>query len=131
MELLTYKKNVNILIKEYHKKIQQLSYLRIEKRPRIFKNMVAVCEMAACILVQNAFGNLNSTNDFQSLIENWCLFMKTLKESNLRIECKDSRIKDIIRSFIEMAPTAKHMFIICDTAHLQVSNHVLKFNFFI
>jgi len=111
-----------ILMENYCKKIQKLTNMQKEVRPRICKNMVLVCEMAACIMVVNSLKNSNIFDNIADLIKKWSLIVITMMETDLQPDnISYDYIKNIIRTFINVAPSANHLYLICDVLYSEVS----------
>lgn len=113
-------------MQRYYSKIQSLSKLKHEARPRICKSIVVVCEMAACIMIATSLQNCDCINDFTELINRWCYIMLTLKESDLKSNMNNICLKTMIRKFINMAPTAQHLYLIYDILLKIVSKYIFK-----
>lgn len=109
-------------MQRYCNKIQGFSNIPKESRPRICKDMVEVCEMAACILVSTSLKKPRYFQQFSILVKKWSFLMKTLMESDLKSDMY-SRIKNMIRKFIEMAPTSDHLYLLIDTFSNEVSKN--------
>ncbi|XP_060856099.1 uncharacterized protein LOC132933844 [Metopolophium dirhodum] len=109
-----------ILMENYCKKIQKLTNMQKEIRPRICKNMVLVCEMAACIMVVNSLKNSNIFDNIADFIKKWSLIVITLMETDLQPDnISYDYIKNIIRTFINVAPSANHLYLICDVLYSE------------
>jgi len=111
-----------ILMEKYCKKILSLTNMQKEIRPRICKNIVLVCEMAACIMVVNSLKNSNIFDNIADFIKKWSLIVITMMETDLQPDnINYSYIKSIIRTFITVAPSASHLYLICDVLYSEVS----------
>lgn len=108
-----------ILMENYCKKIQSLKNLQKEIRPRICKHIVFVCEMAACIMVMNSLKNSNVFDNIADLLKKWSLIVITMMETDLRPDMNYSIIKEKIRTFIDVAPSASHLYLICDVLYSE------------
>ncbi|XP_050425727.1 myb-like protein U [Adelges cooleyi] len=95
------------------KKIKYFAFKK-EAQPRICQHMVYVCEMAACILVAKSLANIDYLDDFTCLVNNWSTIFITLMRSDLKTELNDISLCNVIRYFIKLAPTANHIYILCD-----------------
>jgi len=114
-----------ILMENYCKKIQSLTNMQKEIRPRICKNIVLVCEMAACIMVVNSLKNSNIFENVADLLKKWSLIVITMMETDLQPEnINYSYIKSIIRTFVNVAPSASHLYLICDVLYSEVSKNI-------
>lgn len=113
-----------ILMENYCKKIQSLKNVQKEIRPRICQHIVFVCEMAACIMVVNSLKNSNSFDIIADLIKKWSFIVITLMESDLRPDMSYSNIKQKIRTFVKVAPSASHLYLICDVIYSEVSKNI-------
>lgn len=112
-------------MQRYCNKIQSLSKLPKESRPRICKSIVVVCEMAACILVATSLQDPDCClDDFSKLMKRWSLMIVMLMESDIENDMNDLRIKDMIHTFIDMAPTASHLYLLCDILSDIVSKFI-------
>ncbi|XP_025195640.1 uncharacterized protein LOC112594844 [Melanaphis sacchari] len=108
-----------ILMENYCKKIQSLSHLRKEIRPRICKNIVLVCEMAACIMVVNALKSSDIFENIADFIKKWSLIVMTLMETDLKPDMDYFNIKSMIQTFIDVAPSASHLYLLCDVLYCE------------
>jgi len=114
-----------ILMENYCKKIQILTNMQKEIRPRICKNMVLVCEMAACIMVVNSLKNSNIFDNISDLLKKWSLIVITMMETDLHPDnLSYDHIKNIIRTFVKAAPSANHIYLICDVLYSEVSKNI-------
>lgn len=114
-----------ILMENYCRKIQSLTYLQKEIRPRICKNIVLVCEMAACIMVVNSLKSSHIFDNIADLIKKWSLIVITMMETDLQPENRNySYIKKIIQTFVNVAPSASHLYLICDVLYGEVSKNI-------
>ncbi|CAH1731451.1 unnamed protein product [Aphis gossypii] len=106
-----------ILMDNYCQKIQSLANLRTERRPRICKNIVLVCEMAACIMVVNSLKCSEIFDNIAGFISKWSIIMMTLMETDLRPKMDYFYIKDMIHTFIKVAPSASHLYLLSDVLY--------------
>lgn len=113
-----------ILMENYCKKIQSLKNLQKEIRPRICQHIVLVCEMAACIMVVNSLKNSNIFDNIADLLKKWSLIVITMMESDLRSNMNYYNIKQKIRTFINVAPSASHLYLLCDVLYGEVSKNI-------
>lgn len=111
-----------MLLDKYCDKIESLLSIKKERRPRIFKSIVAVIEMAAYIMVVSSFENPCIEMESFEIMSKWSNLMLLLMESGLESNMKSFRLKDMIKNFMDMAPTAKHIYVLCDILHDEVSN---------
>jgi len=112
-------------MENYCKKIQSLTNLQKEIRPRICNNIVLVCEMAACILVINSLKNSHIFDNIAYLIKKWSLIVMTMMETDLQPDhINYSYIKKIIQTFVTVAPSASHLYLICDVLYSEVSKNI-------
>ncbi|KAL4100764.1 hypothetical protein QTP88_020795 [Uroleucon formosanum] len=109
-----------ILMENYCKKILSLTNMQKEIRPRICKNIVLVCEMAACILVINSLKNSNIFDNIADFIKKWSLIVMTMMETDLQPDnINYFYVKSIIRTFITVAPSASHLYLLCDVLYSE------------
>jgi len=113
-----------ILMEKYCEKIQTLTNSQKEIRPRICKNIVLVCEIAACIMVVNSLRNSNTFVNIADLIKKWSIIVMTLLESDLHPDINYFYIKDMIHTFIDVSPTASHLYLLCDVLYSEVSKTI-------
>jgi len=113
-----------ILMENYCKKIQSLKNLQKEIRPRICQHIVLVCEMAACIMVVNSLKNSCNFDNIADLIKMWSLIVITLMESDLGSDMSYFNIKQKIQTFVKVAPSASHLYLICDVIYGEVSKNI-------
>lgn len=114
-----------ILMENYCKKILSLTNMQKEIRPRICKNIVLVCEMAACILVINSLKNSNIFDNIADFIKKWSLIVMTMMETDLQPDnINYFYVKSIIRTFITVAPSASHLYLLCDVLYSEVSKNI-------
>jgi len=115
-----------ILMENYCKKIQSLTNLRKEIRPRICKNIVLVCEMAAYIMVVNSLQNSDILDNIANFIKKWSLIVMTLMETDLKPDIDYFYIKNMVHTFIDVAPSASHLYLLCDVLYCEVSKNIYK-----
>ncbi|XP_026815820.1 protein PF14_0175-like [Rhopalosiphum maidis] len=108
-----------ILMENYCKKIQSLTNLRKEIRPRICKNIVLVCEMAAYIMVVNSLRNSDILDNIANFIKKWSLIVMTLMETDLKPDIDYFYIKNMVHTFIDVAPSASHLYLLCDVLYCE------------
>lgn len=114
-----------ILVKNYSYKIEGLSQLPHEIRPRICRCLVMVTEMASCTVLATSLINSEFFDAYCKLIKIWSMIITTLIKSNLEFSMHSSRLKDMIYKFVDMAPTAVYIYKICDILTDEVSKHIL------
>ncbi|XP_050527206.1 uncharacterized protein LOC126897556 isoform X2 [Daktulosphaira vitifoliae] len=104
------------LMDRYTKKIKSFLHFRQEahKQPRICKHQIVVCEIAACILVATSLTHSKYLDDFTILINNWSTIFSILLKSKFKTELNNITLCDMIRNFINLAPTANHIYIMCE-----------------
>lgn len=108
-------------MRRYSSKIQSLSNIPKKERPRICKNVVLVCEMAACVIVVHSLIDPGLYNEFHNLIMLWSNIMLTLMDSDLKLDVNNKSLKEMIRKFIELAPTASHLYTFYQIINEKVS----------
>lgn len=86
--------------------------------------MVLVCEMAACIMVVKSLNHSNIFENIADFIKKWSIIIITLMDTDLKPDITYSYIKDMIRSFVDMSPTACHLYLLCDVLYSQVSKNI-------
>lgn len=121
---------------KYSNKIEKLLIVKKENRPRIFKSVVSVIEIAAYVIVIVALKKANLHEQFSEVMNKWSTLMIMLMESDLDTNISICRLKDIILKFVDVAPTANHLYIICGVCFEDVSTHfnlkkiILSFHIF-
>jgi len=115
-----------ILMDNYCQKIQSLANLQTERRPRICKNIVLVCEMAAYIMVVNSLKNSEIFENIAGFISKWSIIMMTLMETDLKPKMDYFYIKDMIHTFIKVAPSASHLYLLSDVLYHEVSKNIYE-----
>lgn len=81
--------------------------------------------MASCTLVAESLTNSNFFDDYSDIMKFWSNIITTLMESDLEFSMHGLRLKDIIEKFVDMAPTARHLYKICDILNDEVSEYIL------
>lgn len=115
-------------MKRYYSKIQSLSKIPKKERPRICKNVVMVCDMAACIIVVQSFMDPGLFLEFSNLIMLWSDIMLKLIESDLKLDVNNKNLKEMIRTVIEVAPTASHLYAFNEIISEKVSRKCIIIN---
>lgn len=110
-----------ILLQSHYNKIKWLSKFPKGIRPRIYKNVIAVTEIASCTLVSMAFKNSNIFEDSSDLLKFWSIIIVTLMKSDLEFNMNGLRLTDMIHTFVSLAPTAHHLYMMCDVFNDNVS----------
>lgn len=113
-----------ILLESYSYKVKDLLQLPKTIRPRFYKYIVVVTEMASYILVYISLKNSKFFDDFFDLLKFWSTIAITLMK-NLELNMNVSKLKDMIYKFVNIAPTARHLYMICDVLNDEVSNYIL------
>lgn len=85
--------------------------------------------MAASFIVSKSILNPTLYLDFSEQIEIWSDIMLKLMESDLKIYKNNSYFKKLIRYFIEHAPMAKYLYLLCDVLNKKVSKQCKIVNF--
>lgn len=111
-------------MRRYSSKIQALSKLPKKERPRICKNVVLVCEMAASVIVVHSLIDPGLYHEFSNLIVLWSNIMLKLTDSDLKLDVNYKCLKEMIRNFIELAPTASHLYSFYEIMNDKVSENV-------
>lgn len=81
--------------------------------------------MASCTLVAQSLTNSCLFDDYSYNLKSWSNIITTLMKSDLEFSMYGLRLKDMIYSFVEMAPTARHLYEICDILNEEVSEYIL------
>lgn len=77
--------------------------------------------MASCTLVTMALKNSNIFEDYSDLLKYWSVIIVTLMKSDLEFNMSGFRLIDMIHTFVSLAPTARHLYMMCDVFNDNVS----------
>lgn len=109
------------LVSSYYEKIKGLSRLPKEVRPRIHKHLLALAEIASCTLLVKSLENANLFVDIFDCLKFWSGIMSTLMESDFDFFMNIVRLSDMIYKFVDIIPTARHLYMLCDVLYEEVS----------
>lgn len=84
--------------------------------------LIEVYEMGSCILVSTCLLERRKPETFAMIMKFWSKLMITLMETNSKPDMY-SRIKTLIRKYIQIASTALHLYQFIDLIITEVSQH--------